>query len=365
MAYGVTKDGFIVKDFKAILEDYHNLAKTVIGPDVDLSDYSPYEKIFQIDAYVKAVFWQILEEYYYQLFVDFAEGVNLDRLASLLMIRRKPAERATGTVKFSRSTPATSKIVIPAGTRVSDENELIVFQTLEDAVINEGEMEVEVPVEAVYPGKSGNVTSNVITKMINPIAGIEKVTNENPMTGGLDAETDEEFRWRIKTHAPYNRGTKYSIESSVLQVEGVTEVVVIEDSYNHTANVVVVGGEDNEISEAIEYTRPCGIEVTWQRPNYVEVSVGVTVKPLAGYDVTTVHDNVVAAIQTYILGLKIGDNVTYSDLAKAIVNADGVDDVLSLTATAGETTIDSFGEEIEIGEIEKAANGTHTVDVVA
>ena len=199
---------------------------------------------------------------------------------------------------------------------------------------------------------------------MDPISGIESVTNPEPTTGGRDTETDEELRYRAKKYAPYAKATVYSIKAAILEIEGVIDVLVQEDTTNHTVNVIVEGGDDSEIESTIDQSRPCGIQVTWQRPAYKTIDVTVEVKAVEGYDVSAVQDNVQQAIEDYFNSLKIGEEVTFSDLSKIILNADGVDDINSLEATGGATTINAFGQSITIAETKKAKSGTITVTVV-
>ena len=350
MSYGVTANGFVLKSYSAILEDLKQWARQEFGDDIDLSDTSPILKILQVVAYQKSVFWQLLEDAYYAGFIDFATGSSLDFLVALLGIKRKQALKATGTVTFSRSTPATSDILIQAGTRVATADESVVFKTTEAVILQAGQTQVEASIEVIEPGSHGNVAANTITKLVDPISGIESVTNPSPTEGGQDAESDEELRYRAKTFAPYAKATVYSIKAAVLELEGVTDVLVQEDVVNHTANVIVEGGDDSEIESTIEQTRPCGIQVTWQRPTYKTIDVTVTVKAESGYDVSTVQTNVLDAINEYFNSLVIGDDVTFSDLSRAILNADGVDDINSLEATDGATTINAFGQSDCMGE---------------
>jgi hypothetical protein len=51
-------------------------------------------------------------------------------------------------------------------------------------------------------------------------------------------------------------------------------------------------------------------------------------------------------------------------LVKVILQVEGVDDLISLEATDGTNTINSFGQSIAIAETEKAQAGTITVTVV-
>ncbi len=103
--------------------------------------------------------------------------------------------------------------------------------------------------------------------------------------------------------------------------------------------------------------------MTWQRPTYKTIDVTVTVQAEGGYDAPIVQINVTNAINSFFDSLAIGESVTFSDLTRAILNAEGVDDMSSLSATDGTTTIDAFGEAIVIAETEKAKAGTLNVTV--
>jgi len=119
--YGVTANGF--------------LAKQEFGEDIDLSENSRLLRFLEIVAKREDELWQMAENAYYAGFIDFATGQNLDRLVAILGIRRKQAVKATGTVTFSRSTLATSDIVIPAGTRVATADESVVFQKIGKVIL--------------------------------------------------------------------------------------------------------------------------------------------------------------------------------------------------------------------------------------
>ncbi len=361
--YGVTTLGFIPKPFSVILEELKQLAKQEFGEDIDLSENSRLLRFLEIVAKREDELWQLAEDAYYAGFIDFATGQNLDRLVAILGIRRKQATKATGTVTFSRSTPATSDIVIPVGTRVSTADGSVVFQTVDEAILQQGQTSVDAAIEAVEPGSHGNVAANTITKLLDPISGIESVNNAFPTSGGSDAESDEELRYRAITYAPSAKATVYSIKSALLQIDGVTDVNISEDFGECKVIITVAGGDDDEITNTIEDVRAAGIQVTWQRPSIKTVTVTVSVTKIASYDAATVQANVQTAIDNYINSLQIGEDVVYSDLAKAILAAEGVDDIVSLEATDGVTTINAFGQALTIDANEKAQAGTHTITV--
>ena len=179
-----------------------------------------------------------------------------------------------------------------------------------------------------------------------------------------EGETDEELRLRAIRYAPYAKATMHSIRSALLQIEGVTDVNAQEDLTNHKVTVTIAGGLDDEINKTIEDVRPAGIQVEWQRPIAKSIDVNVQIKVLEGYDSSEVQSNVQNAVTSYLSNLHIGEDVVYSDLAKVILQVEGVDDIVSLEATDGNNTINSFGQSIDVAETEKAQAGTISVTVV-
>lgn len=375
--YGVTSQGFIPKPYSVILDELKQLAKQYFGDDIDLSENSRLLRFLEIIAKREDELWQLLEDAYYAGYIDFATGQSLDNVAALVGYKRIPARRATGTVVFSRSTPTPNDIIIPAGTRVATSDESVVFQTTEAVVLVAGSTSVEAPIEAVEPGSAGNVAANTITKIVDPISGIESVNNPNPTEGGRDAETDEEFRYRIKTTIQsLGKATLDAIVARVKSVEGVKAVKIEEnDTINdYTATgglppksfrVTVWGGDDNEIAQAIFDSKPAGIQpygsiaataydidgnphtIYFERPTVINIYVDVSiVSDGTAIDPQTVKD----AIKNYINNLEIGEDVIYAKVLAAVMNIPGVVDATvkidTVSPPAGTSNISIADNEI-------------------
>lgn len=351
--YGVTSSGFIPKPFSVILEELKQLAKQEFGEDIDLLENSRLLRFLEIVAKREDELWQLAEDAYYAGFIDFATSSSLDFLAALVGYKRIEARKATGTVTFSRSTPASSDITIPAGTRVATSDESVIFKTTEAVVLKAGDTSVDAPIEAVEPGSAGNVATNTITKIIDPISGIESVTNPEPTSGGRDAETDEEFRYRIKaTIQSLGRATLDAIVARVKSVEGVKSVKIEEnDTMNDYTSegglppksfrVFVWGGDDQAIAQAIFDAKPAGIQpygsvaataydidgnphtVYFERPTEVPIYIDVQVTT----DGTEVMEQEIKdAIKAYFDTLELGDDVIYNKVVAAVIRVPGVAD---------------------------------------
>ena len=125
-------------------------------------------------------------------FPEYSWGDWMDLHGAEAGVTRKEAVAATGTV----SVTAAYGTVLAAGTvfavPATDQMEAVEFQTLRTVTFAENET-MDLAVEAVTPGVSGNVPANTITIMASPINGVTAITNSEKTSGGAEEENDEDF----------------------------------------------------------------------------------------------------------------------------------------------------------------------------
>jgi uncharacterized phage protein gp47/JayE len=228
-----------------------------------------------------AVLSRQLEAVYRAGFVDTAGGRDLDQVVRLVGITRHRATVATGSVVFSRSSPAPGEVTVPAGTRLStSEPPATTFETSEKRTLRRGDLSVEVPVAATAAGGAGVVPAGAITVIHRPILGLESVTNpQATRLGGAD-ETDEALRARARRALEGSGGaTRGALLAALTSLPGMSEKDIRIDQ-DHLAHPGVVrlnavlpaaaggngGAEDQEALrrravELIEQTRPVGVRV--------------------------------------------------------------------------------------------------------
>jgi len=362
--YGVTATGFVVKDFSAIKASMTERIREKYGDDVDLSDTTLAGQLLQVFAYELAAHWQVVESVYYSGYLNTSVNSNLDAIAVVQGIARKPATYAEGTVRFSRSTAGTQDYIIESGTKVSNVDGTLIFETVGEGTLVTGALYVDIPVVCTTAGSEGNVTSGIITTMIDTVSGIESVTNPDPTTEGTDAESDPMLRLRTRVPTSGSKATMVAMEQALAAITGVIEVLVTEDTEHHTVTCYVLGGEDAAINEVIAATRPCGIVASLARPNPVPVAVTTTVMKASTITAVEVSANIRAALESYFGGLEISGSVAYSDIIRAVANTNGVENVNALTATDGTTVLDALGETITVPTNGIATDGTHIITVV-
>ena len=124
-----------------------------------------------------------------------ADGENLDALAELTYIQsRPPAKPAACKMRFEISQPQEQAILIPAGTRVTDSSNTLVWETLEDHYVPAGQSSIEAEVRCQTPGIIGNgYEAGQINTLVDVYEYYSKCINTNASDGGSDVPTDEEY----------------------------------------------------------------------------------------------------------------------------------------------------------------------------
>jgi len=175
----------------------------VLDPDISAEPGTPERKI--IDTVAETIAEAEIDQFVldYQYDIDTKVGDDLDRFVNLFGFSRQGGRQATGTVTFSRDTPATTDIFIPIGTQIvkpaSSVSPAIVYLTTAAATIFLGGTEADAPIQAVDPGEAGNAPANsIISFGSGSSLGISTVNNDLATSGGSDPETDAELRVRFR-----------------------------------------------------------------------------------------------------------------------------------------------------------------------
>lgn len=199
--------------------------------------------------------WGLHQTYRFLVFVlkmafpMLSEKDWLDLHANQVSLDRKPATKARGTVFFYREDDE-GNVPLPAGrivrTRADARGVVYRFVTTEAAVLQDGETEVEVAVEAEEYGQASNVTVGQIAEIVTVVPGVDGVENraEWLLSEGANTETDQALRARYRLAWQGNNGlTKYAYKSWALEVPGVITVKVVDQHPRGqgTLDVVIKG----------------------------------------------------------------------------------------------------------------------------
>jgi len=277
---------------------------------------------------------------------EFMKDDYLDEYVKIVGVTRLPGSRATGDVTFTTQSANTE---IPSGTRVStvpdSDGNTIDFLTTEQAETSTGVTTVtDVPIQAVDVGTEFNVPANEIVRLADPPIGVKGVDNPSSTTGGEAEESNEELRARAKTavQSSSQGGTADGIKGYIRQnVEGVGQGDIIIDEFTDPCppfvDVIVDGGLDVDVSDAIEFSRPTGIRHNLIRPQVVQLAFDVDV---LGTDIGTT--DVEEEIEDFLLNRGISEEFYQDELIRQIMNSDP--DILNIDNLGG--TVEKVTNEV-------------------
>lgn len=219
--------------------------------------------------------------------------------------------------------------------------------------------------------------TGTLTEIETPVSGWDATVNQEDAVLGRGAEADPDFRIRRDAQvAEAGSCTPNAVQADVEAVEGVTAAVIfynknaiadLEGRPPHSVDIVVQGGDEDELAEAIFETVGGGIEtigdviktvidsegfgqtVKFSRPSEVDIWVEVTVTkdaflfPLDG--ATQVRD----AILAYAATLAVGEDVVVHGSSPSLENSmAGVRGIIDLDIKVGIAPSPTLDDNVEI-----------------
>jgi uncharacterized phage protein gp47/JayE len=380
--FGVTQDGFVLKDFATIRAEAFARARAVFGDDVDLSETSPIRKLLEVSAAEAASTWQSLEELYYGAFASTAVGDELDLIGENAGLERR-LEFAAGELEVKVVSPPQPdrSFTLPEGAVFVTSAAPVRAYYTTDTVRLTGTNAGTVAVRAFERGPGSDLAANqalaidplyavLYLQMTAPTSVAAK--NPQPLTGGTQPEPDGVYRERI-LGLPHGLWTLESVRSAVCDVDGVTDVLLFDalggvdasQSYFNLFrfNERVFGGERalgepyffdivvahefarpwltesipglaspvrglfEQVTEAVDRVRPLGIHPNVIEADHVEVGVRARILVEAGHDEQALLAGLKDALANSLATLKLGGDVLFSRVMHAFVEQSGVIDV--------------------------------------
>ena len=287
-----------------------------------------------------------------------SSGADLDSWMADFSFPRLPAAPAAGLVTFARFTTG-QPALIPAGAsvRTADGSQAFTVQidTSNPAWAQNGytlaanASGIDLPVEAVLPGTSGNAQVGTVTVLATPVPGVDTVTNAAAFTTGIDAESDAAFRARFALYvAGLSKATKAAIGSAVANLrQGLQYTLTENENYDGSVNyghfVVVVddgtGYPDSDllasVANAVETVRALTTRYAVFAPVVTTADVALVVTSAPGYNHPAVIAAVAAALASTINSLPLGGDLPYTQLAAIAYSVPGVTNVTSITLNGG------------------------------
>lgn len=319
-----------------------------------------------------------------------ASGENLDALGEVFFGTERPGETyATVTMRFYISEAQSSTVIIPAGTRVTDEDTTLYWATTEDAYVAIGDTYTDVEAQCQTAGADANDwaagTINTCVDVFDYYTACENITVSD---GGSDEYTDDEYygllQLALSTRSTAGPYSSYEYWASSVSSE-IGAVLINSPSPGYVYIYVLMSDgttASDEIKEAVyeacnaDDVRPLTDNVVVADPSFVSYDIDVTYYLLEDSDLSaaTVAANVEAAVEEFVewQAGKIGRDINPSKLIQLMMQTgikrvevtspvytvlqDGIleesvtydlEDTVPQVAQIGTITITNGGTEIE------------------
>lgn len=227
---------------------------------------------------------------------------------------------------------------------------------------------VSVPVESVMVGDVTNVGAGTVVILKTTLSGVNNVYNPGPMTGGQNAEDDDDYRERLVRAVQLwqGQGNKDDYRRWAALHSEVDDAVILtpQDKYNNNTEtvppanvrVVLLGPDNTSVSDtAVEEVQemmdpeigtnregtgsgfaPVGAIVTVVAAEEVEFTVRFDVVFENGYTLDGANETsptlleLTQAIEGYFRSLPAGGDVIWAEVLAVLVTVPGVANIKSL-----------------------------------
>lgn len=355
---GLTATGFEAKTTAEILSDIETAQKAALGADLDVSAEQPLGQMNTIVASALRELWELAGVLYAARVPNGASGAALDGVAEITAVERLAATYGTVTLSVTLG----AGVTLAAGAVASVTGQPTNRWVTTAAATNASGVQAAVSV-AARAESAGLVRANAgtIAVIATPATGWVSVTNASDATPGAAAETDPQLRRRRDTVIRAGGSSPLdAVRAALLAVSGVTQVRAFENATDttdsdgrppHSLDVIVVGGTDQAVADALWAAKAAGIQtwgttamavtdeggvsraVSFSRPDTALVYVTATVErdPLVYPTAATLLAVVGPALAAVGDLLQVGEVVRVEALRSTIFRLPGVIDVPSVT----------------------------------
>jgi len=344
--------GFTVKTFDDLVAD---MASWITSKS-SLTDLIPGSVIRSICEGLA----MCLEELYVGTYLGFKRRLETIQ-EDLYAFERKAGTKSTAEVVFTR-TGTSGTLSIPIGTRVGTASDLVFLTTEAGSIAPGSSTSGSVEVEAEEVGTTYNVSSASITVLVDSIDGLISVTNASAATGGVNEESDYEYKRRFQSYIEgLGRSNIAGLVAGALSVEGITSATVVEHfppASNINAHLYIDDGTTTGVTtdmiEAVQLIidgdgtetnpgyRAAGVNVVVEKPSIVTQNVAAEITLIAdtSIDQSQVETDINQLVADYINNLGVGADIIRNEIISSIMGVYGVADV-SVTVPASNTAISS------------------------
>lgn len=342
---------FQIKDFVSITASMLNWMRASTNRVTDYNVGSVTRTMIEAPA-------AEIDELYQQMFIGIKEAIPVATY-STFNFDQLPQFSASGPIRV-QLTPGPAGL-IGAGTTFSGVGLATTYSALADVVIADGASFIDVTVAADIGGFIGNIPENQEFTLTPSPSNFVSASNLSAFSSGADAETPDERKLRFASYiSSIARSTvaaiTYGLTTATLTdaagniIEHVASAAVVEpyvDDPNQPIALVncyvhngtgstsaalvaaaqkIIDGYYDLNGTPIPGYKAAGIPAFVYAATEVLVAVAGNLSVLSGYDEPTLVIAATTAINSYLLGLGIGDDVLVAEIIRIVKSLDGVYD---------------------------------------
>ncbi|WP_337056158.1 baseplate J/gp47 family protein [Pseudomonas sp. USHLN015] len=269
----LTNKGYVGERLDSILADLDQGFRAIYGNDIDLAPDSPDGQMLGLIAQIRADLEELGEVTYRALDPDHASGAWLEQRVAYAGLTRRQARYS-----YLRGAALTGRAgaLIPAGSVLRDINRgrwLLVADTTLGA---DGSARADLRSELLG---AFNLPANSALAIETLVLGWDTTTSLAAAEVGAEEETDPELRARFyRSRARPAQNSLDGLVAALLQLADVRQVVGLENTGStpdadgvpgHSLNLIVDGGEEQAIAQAIFLRKPAGTGLMGQQSRTV------------------------------------------------------------------------------------------------
>lgn len=252
--FGLSETGFKAKDLTTIKQELEAALVREVDPGLQFGPGSVAGVLTGIVANQAGQVWESLQGLYHSLQPQTASGNALDALCSLTGTFRTQADKSRVTVVLTLEPHAR----VPKNSRmqtIGGHNFII-----RDEVVNDSPTLTNIEAECIAEEVGPIIAhADTVAKIMTPVSGWSKAVFKTMLHTGRLKETDNELRIsRLTELKAKGSSTLDAVGARLRQIKTVEAVYIKESS--HSFEVVIKGGQEQEIAQTIWDAKPLGVQ---------------------------------------------------------------------------------------------------------
>ena len=310
------------------------------GKITNASDGSLSRQLIDVGIEELYKFYSLLNFYVNMSRLNTAVGSYLDYIGESRGVARLEATRAVVSredklIKFYSTdgvTPLYSLLTlgkVPKNTTISSSDGSVSYTVTEDVFVDQTQTEVYVPAESSGTGSSQNVGKGVLTSHDLGISTVS-VTNTDAINFASDAESDENYRFRILSSLHSRAGaTPDAIVNAIRALPGVADVIIrpfIDGIGSFKVFLIPVGNSVSsqtilQAENLLSSITALGVSASVLTPIPLPVEITVQLELSSRANEKDIKNEVRKRILDYLAAIPIGGTFIYNELVQQVMDA--------------------------------------------